>query len=169
MHTYTHAWIYLPTYPCLSIWLSVERFVLRNWLTRLWRLSKYKIFRVGWQTGDPWKSCGLSPKAFCWQNAFLFWGDWKVWKCYSCLTLCDPVDYCPPGSSVHGIPQARIVEWVAIPFFRGSSQHRDQTQVSCIAGRFFTVWGTSEALWEGCCFSNKTFKWLDEAHPHYGG
>ena len=45
------------------------------------------------------------------------------------LTLCDPTDY-----AVHGIPQARILEWVAFPFSRGSSQHRDQTQVSCIAG-----------------------------------
>jgi len=45
----------------------------------------------------------------------------------------------PPGSSVHGILQARILECIAIPFFRGSSQPRDQTQVSCIAGRFFTL------------------------------
>ena len=51
--------------------------------------------------------------------------------------LCNPLDSSPPGSSVHGILQARIVEWVAIPFSRGSSQPRDQTQVSWIAGRFF--------------------------------
>ena len=62
-----------------------------------------------------------------------------------CLTLCDPMDYSPPGSSVHGILQARILEWVAIPFSRGSSQPRDQTLVSCIAGRFFTIWATREA------------------------
>ena len=49
------------------------------------------------------------------------------------------------GSSVHGILQERILEWVAIPFSRGSSQPRDQTQVSCIAGRFFT-WDIKEAL-----------------------
>ena len=49
-----------------------------------------------------------------------------------------------PGSSVHGILQARILEWVAIPFSRASSWPRDQTQVSCIAGRFFTVWATRE-------------------------
>ena len=48
-----------------------------------------------------------------------------------------PLDCSPPGSSVHGILQARILEWVAIPFFRGSSRPRDQTQVSCIAGGFF--------------------------------
>ena len=57
----------------------------------------------------------------------------------SCLTLCDPMDCNPPGSSVHGILQARILEWVAIPFFKGSSRPRDGTQVSCIAGEFFTI------------------------------
>ena len=56
-----------------------------------------------------------------------------------CLTVCDPMDYCsPPDSSVHGILQTRILEWVAIPFSRGSSRPRNQTQVSCVAGRFFT-------------------------------
>ena len=64
----------------------------------------------------------------------------------SCLTLYDPVDCNPPGSSVHGILQARRLEWVAIPFSRGSSQPRDQTHVSCIAGRFFTVWATRNHL-----------------------
>ena len=61
-------------------------------------------------------------------------------------TLCDPMDCSLPGSSVHGISQARILEWVAMPFSRGSSQCRDGTQVSCIAGRFFTVWVTREGL-----------------------
>ena len=56
----------------------------------------------------------------------------------SCPTLSDPMDCRPPGSSVHGILQARILEWVAIPFSRGSSQPRNQTQVSHVAGRFFT-------------------------------
>ena len=57
-----------------------------------------------------------------------------------CPTLCDPMNYSPPGSSVHGILQARILEWVAFPFSRRSSQPRDWTQVTCIAGRLFTVW-----------------------------
>ena len=57
----------------------------------------------------------------------------------SCPTLCDPMDCSPAGSSVHGISQARVLEWVAIYFSRGSSQPRDPTQVSCIAGRFFTA------------------------------
>ena len=64
----------------------------------------------------------------------------KVKVTQSCLTLFDPMDY-----SVHGILQARIVEWVAFPFSKGSSQPRDWTQVSRIAGRVFTSWTTREA------------------------
>ena len=71
--------------------------------------------------------------------------------CYvSCLVmsdpLCDPMDYSLPLSSVHGILQATMLEWVAIPFSRGSSQPRDWTWVFCVAGRFFTIWVTMEAL-----------------------
>ena len=57
----------------------------------------------------------------------------------SCWTLWDNMDFSPPDSSVYGIFQARILEGVAILFSRGSSQPRDRTQVSCIAGRFFTI------------------------------
>ena len=62
-----------------------------------------------------------------------------------CLILCNTMDYSSPGSSVHGILQVRVLEWVAIPFSRGSSKPRYQTWVSCIAGRFFTDWATGEA------------------------
>ena len=58
-----------------------------------------------------------------------------------CLTLCDPMDY-----TVCGILQARILEWVAFPFSRGSSQPRDQTQVFCIVGRHLTVFPGEDAL-----------------------
>ena len=64
----------------------------------------------------------------------------------SCLTLCDPMDYSLPDSSVHGILQAIILEWVAVYFSRGSSQPRDWTQVSCIAGGFFPISATREAF-----------------------
>ena len=66
--------------------------------------------------------------------------EWsETWKCWSLshVWLCDPMDCSPPGFSVHGILQARILDWVAISFSRGSSQPRDWTWVSCIAGRFF--------------------------------
>ena len=62
----------------------------------------------------------------------------------SCLTLCDPTDCSLPGFYVHGILQSRILEWAAIPFSRGSSQPRNQTWVSCVACRFFTVWATGK-------------------------
>jgi len=74
-------------------------------------------------------------------------GVQKVKVTESCLILCDRMDCSPPDSSVHGILQARILEWVAMPFSRGSSQLRESNLisfVSCIAGRFFTVWATRE-------------------------
>ena len=67
----------------------------------------------------------------------------KVLISQSCLTFCDPMDCSLPGSSVHGILQARILERVAIPFSRGSSQPRDGAWVSCTASRIFTSWATS--------------------------
>ena len=64
-------------------------------------------------------------------------------------TLCNRMDCSPPGSSVYGILQARILEWVAVPFSRGSSQPRNHTRVSCIAGRFFTNWAAMKVLASG--------------------
>ena len=63
-----------------------------------------------------------------------------------CPSLWNPVNCSLPGSSVHGILQARILKWVVIPFSRRSSQPRDRTRVSCITGGFFTVWATREAF-----------------------
>ena len=63
----------------------------------------------------------------------------------SCLTLCNTMDCSPPGSCVHEIFQARILDWVAISLSRGSSWPRNWTRVSCIADRFFTGWTTREA------------------------
>ena len=63
-----------------------------------------------------------------------------------CPTLCDPMDCSLSGSSIHGIFQARVLEWIAISFSRGSSWPRNRTQVSHIAGRRFTFWATREAL-----------------------
>ena len=70
----------------------------------------------------------------------MWYKNW--WWCFNHSVVsdcCDAMDCSPPGSSVHGILQARILEWVAIPFSRGSLQPRDRTHVSCIAGRFFTA------------------------------
>ena len=70
---------------------------------------------------------------------------WKAIVTQSRLTLRDPRDCSPPDSSVHGILQARILVWVAIPFSRWSSRPRDRTQVSYITGGFLTVWATRVA------------------------
>ena len=69
----------------------------------------------------------------------------------SCPALFDPMDCSPPGSSVHRILQARILEGVAMPSSRGSSPPRNQTRVSCIVGRFY-AWDTREAPFLGTCF-----------------
>ena len=63
-----------------------------------------------------------------------------------CPALCDSIQCSPTGSSVHGISQARILEWVLISFSRGPSWPRDWTQIPCIGIRFFTIWATREAL-----------------------
>ena len=87
----------------------------------------------------------------------------------SCPTLCNPMDCSLPGFSIHGIFQATVPEWVAISFSRVSSQPRDQTWVSHIAGRCFTLWATREALnlytriklLTSLCYSTKVFQiWL---------
>ena len=81
----------------------------------------------------------------------------SVWSevAQSCPTLCDPMDYSLPGSSVHGIFQAIVLEWIAISFSRGSSRPRNWTPVSCIVDRHSTVWATGKSqtsVWdEGNC------------------
>ena len=88
-------------------------------------------------------------------------GKWSE-VAQSCPTLCDPMDYSLPDSPVHGIFQARILEWVAISFSR-SSQPRDWTPVSRIVGRRFTVWATREAPTRNkearCLISISRFWW----------
>ena len=64
----------------------------------------------------------------------------------SCPTLCNPMDCSLPGSSLHGILQARVLEWVDISFSRGSSRSKDQTQVSHIPGRHFNLWATRDSI-----------------------
>ena len=78
-------------------------------------------------------------------------------------TLCDSLDYSLPGSSVCGILQARILEWISILFSRGSSWPRDQTKVSCIAGRFFTVWAMHLSL-PHCISYNLYFSTIELSH-----
>ena len=95
----------------------------------------------------------------------------KVKVSQSCLTLCESTDWSLSGSSVHGILQARILEWVAYPFSRGSSWLRNGTEVSCITGRFFTSWATRDApivltLWT---FVSKVTSLLFNMLSRFGG
>ena len=82
-------------------------------------------------------------------------------KLLSHVWLCNPMDCSPPGSSIHGIFQERLLEWVTISFFRGFSPPRDWTQVSCIAGRCFTVWATREARRLLALFNGPEFPGLE--------
>ena len=86
-----------------------------------------------------------------WINEWYYCHDWisGIIECEVAQlgpTLCDPMDCSLPGSSVHGIFQRRILEWVATSFSRRSSWPRDWTWVSCIVGRRFTIWATREAI-----------------------
>ena len=88
-------------------------------------------------------SQGMNPIANSWDPP-------PIWVCMllalSCPTLCNPMDCSPPGSSVHVILQARILEWVAIPFSRRSSWPKGWTWASHVACKFLTFWATGEAL-----------------------
>ena len=89
------------------------------------------IYRDVWTGHSRWLfSCSLAPPGPASAAAM---------SLQSCPALCNPKSCSLPGSSVHRILQARTLEWVAMPSFRGSSGPRDQTQVSCIAGRFSTA------------------------------
>ena len=91
----------------------------------------FPLWFLQWYTG-----CLVASTSLCFLQAFFLVSELTQ----SCPVLCNPMDCTPPGSSIHGIFQTRVLEWVAISFFRGSSQPREWTQVSCIAGRLFTVW-----------------------------
>ena len=84
---------------------------------------------------------------YIWKNKYSSaWKNFKVLVTWSCPTLCNLMNSSPPGSSVHGILQARTLEWVAFPFSRASSQPRDWIPISCIAGKFFTIWARQGSL-----------------------
>ena len=87
-----------------------------------------------------------------WMHAKSLQSYWTLWDCS------------PPGSSVYGILQARILEWVSMPSSRGSSQPRDWNRVFCIAGRLVTIWANKEALYlasvEFKSFASTYFNWI---------
>ena len=103
-----------------------------------WVWGRWSDGRGRWERG----LCGGNSGIILCENAGL--KKVKVLVAQLCRTLCDSVDCNPPGSYILGILQARILEWVAIPFSRGFSWLRVWTQVFCMAGRFFTIWATRE-------------------------
>ena len=135
--THKKQWGFKINWTSLKFKVFVQRTLSRNWKVDFWLyLNERKCLQV------------IS------SLFFLFWFSHYVYatpKCpmwsevtQSCPTLCDPMDCSPPGSSVHGIFQAWILEWGAISFSRGSSRPRDGTWVSCIVGRRFIAWATRE-------------------------
>ena len=110
-------------------WLSHVWLFVTPWMLTCQASLSMQFLRQEYWSGLPFPSSGDLPNPGI--NSEVKWSEVKVAQ--SCLTLCDPMDYI-----VHGILQARILEWVAFPFSRGSSQPRDRTHVSLIAGRFLT-------------------------------
>ena len=124
--------------------------VLCSWSGEGWR--DFFSLSQEWQTVFTLNQCSTRPGAQWVLTTHEFVLCCAVLSHSSCLTLCDPVGCSLPGSSVHGDSQERIPEWVAMPSSRGSSQPRDQTQVSHIVGGFLTVvWATRETqeYWSG--------------------
>ena len=116
---------------------------------------------VCWQTNLPTKICPV--KAIVFPVVMYGCESWTIKESWSevtqsCLTLCDPVDCSLPGSSVHGIFQAIVLEWIAISFSKGSTQPRDWTRVSRIVDRRFTVWATREVHKERWVLKNWSFE-----------
>ena len=101
-------------------------------------------------------------------SSYWFWSMCVLLDAHLCLILCRPLDSIPPGSSVQGILQARILEWVAISSSRGSSRPSDPTHISCvpcIAGGFFTFWAIEEIPIDSriiYIFQLQAFWWIEE-------
>ena len=114
-------------------------FICICWFMRYYIIHLLFSFQAAWNT----HLCVSKMESKMRSLRFLGWLSVLVTQ--TCLTLCDPMNYSPPGSSVHAILQTRIMEWVAIPFSRGSSQLRDWIWVSCTTGDQ-TLW--SEPPWK---------------------
>ena len=100
----------------------------RWWKDREFGISRCRLLRIGWTSSKVLLCSTGSYTQYSVTNHRIY--------------LCDPIHYSPPDSSLHGIFQARILEWVAISFSMGFSWPRDQTWVSCIADGFFANWAT---------------------------
>ena len=158
----------------------------RSFFLRQWNVLKWTLVKIPYVCEYPniysmahfklvnFKVCGLclnkaailkaSSKTNVHCHCFylaLHWGTWQWWRFRRSVVsdFCDPMDHSPPRSSVLGILKARILEWVAISFFRGSSRPRDRTQISLTAGRFFPNWGIREAREPGVKIEMEGLPW----------
>ena len=157
------------TYLCVSYWiLCLDSFINNDWrqaqgndscLVKTFECLKQALAHILWSTQG--KDCAIYDpirwSLIGWKSNYTvaYWDHTlKGKQCkrtlqnvtQSCPTLCNPMDCSLPGSSVHGIFQAIVLEWIAISFSRGSSQPRDRIRVSHIVDRHFTVWATREVL-----------------------
>ena len=110
-----------------------------GYLSFLWSKSERGLSGERSGSGESWSWDSAIHWLSPFHKLFRLWAPGSVSVTQSCPTLWDPMDCSPPGSSVHEILQARILEWIAIRFSRAPSWHTDQTQISHIAGRFFTI------------------------------
>ena len=129
----------------------VRSHLLRKELPLDHQFSIRDVFALSGTLGNVWDILVTRGGPFAFQCVEV--SEKSMLVAWSCSTLCDPMACSPPGSSVHEILQAGILEWVAISFSSGSSWPRDWIHVSCIAGRFFTIWATRKALISCCCCS----------------
>ena len=147
----------LPVWSTTAFWILWKPLHLRSMLSKSMRCSEIcESCSWHWLTERAKFFSRTTPNCMSHNQCFKSWTNWAMnflliyhvhlseWK--SCPTLWEPMDY-----TVFVILQAWILEWVAFPFSRGSSQPRDQTQVSCITGRFFTSWASREVqeYWSG--------------------
>ena len=140
----------------------MEKFAKGKLLSQLDLFSPRSVLQVWLWPPDPARGCSISS----WSSRIgrckldggkrqsrlsvfpyrllIYWSEVLVIQL--CPTLYDPIGCSLPDSSAHGILQARILQWVAIPFSKKSSQHRDWTHIFYISGGFFTIWATRETL-----------------------
>ena len=131
----------------------------QTWVSCIGRQTLYHLSHQGspsficlfFQILSPYRlSQNIEHSSLCYKvGPYQLFHTWYCLVAKSCMTLCNPMNDSPPGSSVHGISQARILQWVAISPFRGSSQPKDWTRVSCTAGRFFASEPPGQSL-SGC-------------------
>ena len=163
---YTHPNVYCSTFMIARTWKQPKCPLAEEWIKKMWyicththtmdyysSIKRNKIVPVSWFL-PLWSSLSS-----------------KVSLTWRCLTLCDPIDYSPSGCSVHGISQARILEWVAISLSWGSSRPRDWTWLSCYLCRFFTNWAIRKAPNVGiaACYLVCADKWLSFSTHLYKG